>query len=227
MSDNGEPLLATGKTSNGWIKILTVYMPIGCCVVATYVWGVITLNDRFPLGNKANPDQYGAMNLWGHIQEIPILLNIYYCGFVIAVTGFFLNFGHILQVADKYMSPDIYKKTVFWYAIFMFSELFWMPCSVQYITAPSNAMWWFIFWQLKVSGISVTMWSYQQYKNAATAGTPSNNPERKGCPWVGFIGSTMIGAHCALLDGLIWSFLWNPDNRFPPPTGMDVNATLI
>lgn len=216
--NGNEPLLSTGKTNNGWIKILTVYCVLGLPVVISYVWGVITLNDRFPEGNKANPDQYGALNLWGHIQEIPWLYALYNCGFIIAVTGFFLNFGHILQVADRHMSPDLYKKTVFWYAIFMISEMFWMPCSVTYIGAPSDALWWFIFWQLKVSGLSVAIWSYYQFVNARTAGTEENNPERKGCPWVGFIGSTMIGGHCALLDGLLWSFLWNPDNRFPPPS---------
>lgn len=227
MSANGEPLLGSGKTANGWAKILTVYCPIGCIVVATYVWGAITLNDRFPVGNKADPAQYGAMNLWGSIQEIPWLLSLYYCGFVIAVTGYFLNFGHILQVADKHMSPEIYNNTCFWYLIFMVSEMFWMPASVQYITAPSNGLWWFIFWQLKVSGLSVVIWCYYQYKNAVTAGSPFNNPERKGCPWVGFIGAVMISAHCALLDGCIWSFLWNPDNRFPPPSGAALNTTLI
>lgn len=155
------PLLPKSEAPNGLLKILGIYVGLGGLLMATYVWGVLALNEKFG-GNKANADQVGAANLWGAIYDDKMFLHVYYVGFVVAVVGYFLNFFHMLRVVasgGSSLSRDRYNKICLWFGVFFVSELLWMPGCVWYIGAPRGWLWWAIFLQLKVSGVAAIVWA--------------------------------------------------------------------
>lgn len=219
-----DSLLGRNVQGNGLGRILFVYIGLGSLLMGTYVWGVMTLNSKYPDGNAMNPTQYGAMNLWGSLYDKNnrALLYVYYGGFVCATVGYFCNLGHIVQVADKGMHKETYNNICLSFITFFVSELFWMPCAVSYIANPTPALWWVMFFQLKVSGVAAIVWAWLNCRLTGTSGLSDSEAaldmgeKNTGCPKLGALGAVLFAAHCAILDGCVWSFYMQSDGRFPP-----------
>jgi len=207
--------LVPAEPGNGLCRILSVYIGFGVILVATYIWGILELNDRFA-GNSKNANQIGANNLWGSIYDNKAFMGVYYVGMVCAAVGYMMSLGHVVKVADRNMSSQHYNSVCVSLAVFFLFSWFWMPMCVQYISHPTDGMWWAIFLQLKVSGITSVVWAYLHVKAARDAGTEKGDGQNQGYPWIGAIGAAMFAAHCMVLDGCIWSFYFGTDGRLPP-----------
>merc|ERR1719253_1641168 len=101
-----------------------------------------------------------------------------------------MNLFHIAIVADRDMPKDAYNAICFWFTTFFVSEMFWMPGCVSYVGSPSDTMWWLLFIQLKISGISAILWAWENVKLAMDSS--KENGGAKGYPWIGAIGAIMF-----------------------------------
>merc|ERR1719253_354768 len=85
-----------GAGKYGTCAVVLVYLVVGSLLMATYVWGIVTLNDRY--------GSYGAMRLWGRLYSEPEnkwLLHVYYGSILAATVGFFPSLGYALKVAPR------------------------------------------------------------------------------------------------------------------------------
>ncbi|CAD7924984.1 unnamed protein product [Amoebophrya sp. A120] len=221
---SNEPLLSQNagprsdediKEENSSLPFLVSYVILGALILVNYVTVGVYLNKTYPLGNIVNPKQTGAFNLWGAIYDDDNkgLLAVYYCGFVVATVGYLLNINYVFRV-HRTMPRDLYYRLCGSMLVFMITEHMWMPLCAVYIGNPTSALWWVIFWQLKVSALASIFVAVCLFK------IPHPNPKASDLVRnLGLVGSIMFAAHCTVLDGGIWSFYFTAGGgRFPPPT---------
>jgi len=204
---------------NGLQRILGVYLGLGTILMLTYVWGTMSLINSYPTPNPAHDNQHGAAYLWGAIWDNKPLLHIYYLGFVLATTGYFLNLNWIVKVADK-MDEELYKKICYSYAVFMISESFWMPFCVDYIASPESSMLGLIQFQLAVGALSGLYWAKTCWE------VPMMDEATSQERLLGQIGCTLFALHCTCLDCCTWPQYFANDGRLPPMQlgGIDITA---
>mmetsp|Transcript_102297 Transcript_102297/g.259813 ORF Transcript_102297/g.259813 Transcript_102297/m.259813 type:complete len:204 (-) Transcript_102297:281-892(-) len=178
--------------SYGTYSVVVVYCGVGLLLVATYVWGVVTLFEKHG----------DAMQLWGHIGDPgnEWLLKTYYASILAATIGFFPSLCYALTIA-----PRLPKSTVNLICGsllgFYVTELFWMPMCVAYIEQPRAAVYVAIRLQLVASGSCVLLWAWAKFFAVPAHIVQEVSP----CLRVsGLLGTLVFALHCAIMDATIW-----------------------
>lgn len=190
-----------------------VYLGLGSILMLTYIWGIWKLETSYPHGNSKNPDQKGAAMLWAGIgdDDNAWLLNIYYTGFVVATTGYFLNLEYMVYCFESLAwKESFYLLAAF--ATFMISEMFWLPMCVWYIGTPKDYIYYLIRFQLLISGSSGFAWAALVYYAVPIDCRACTQSRRLR----GVAGALMFAGHCGILDMMVWPGYFYNDGRFPP-----------
>ncbi|CAE7394322.1 unnamed protein product [Symbiodinium natans] len=186
-----QPLLGESSGRRGTVLVLLVYCGLGALLMADYVWGFATLVHRY----------HTAMGLWGRMAQPSLnwLRYTYYASMGLAAVGYFPALAHMLVVAGT-LPKHVVDRICGFFAIFFFTELFWLPMCVAYLDKPNATLFLFIRLQLACSGLSAIAWAY------SVLTIPSSSVEVSGRPLqlAAFAGTSYFAFHCAVLDGILW-----------------------
>ena len=141
------------------------------------------------------------MGLWGNMQKPSLdwLRYTYYASMGLAACGYFPALAHMLVVAPS-LPKNVVDRICTFFAIFFFTELFWLPMCVAYLGNPNPTLFTFIWLQLACSGLSAIAWAY------SVLTIPSSSVEVSGraLQLAGFAGTVYFTFHCAVMDGILW-----------------------
>ena len=117
----------------------------------------------------------------------------------LAAVGYFPALAHMLLVAPT-LPKSIVDRICACFAIFFFTELFWLPMCVAYLDQPNDTLFLCIWLQLGCSGLSAIAWAY------SVLAIPSSSVEVSGraLQLAAFAGTAYFAFHCAVLDGIVW-----------------------
>mmetsp|Transcript_120060 Transcript_120060/g.334071 ORF Transcript_120060/g.334071 Transcript_120060/m.334071 type:complete len:172 (+) Transcript_120060:3-518(+) len=166
-------------------------MGAGTILVGTYVWGVVTLFDRYG----------SAMRLWGGIGAPgkEWLLQTYYASILAATIGFFPSLGYALKIAPRLPRRDV-SLICGAFLGFYVTEMAWMPMCVAYIREPREWLYIAIRLQLAVSGVLAILWLVAKCRVPADVAAAAGPCLRVS----GLLGTLVFALHCAVLDAIIW-----------------------
>mmetsp|Transcript_143177 Transcript_143177/g.202475 ORF Transcript_143177/g.202475 Transcript_143177/m.202475 type:complete len:214 (+) Transcript_143177:47-688(+) len=186
-----QPLLGDSAGRKGTYLVLLVYCGLGALLMADYVWGIATLVKRYQTFRV----------LWGHMSKPSLnwLRYTYYASMGLAAVGYFPSLAHMLAVAPT-LPRSVVNRVCGFFAVFFFTELFWLPMCVSYLEKPNETLFLCIRFQLACSGLSAIAWAY------SVLTIPSSAVEVSGraLQLASFAGTFYFAFHCAVLDGIIW-----------------------
>lgn len=190
-SEQAPLLQGPGSGAGRWgqVAVALVYMGVGLLLVATYAWGIITLNSSYGTG----------MKLWGRLRDPgnAWLLYLYYFSISLATASFFPATWLALSLAPK-LSWEALRRVLGFFLGFYISEMAWMPMCVAYIAQPRGILYILIRAQLILSGVLAICW-------AVSVLTLPRDPETGWRSKVaGYAGTFYFAFHCAVLDAIVW-----------------------
>ncbi|CAD7947858.1 unnamed protein product [Amoebophrya sp. A25] len=164
--DHPDGIEGDSKPTNNLLFLYLSYIVLGGLMLVNYFVVGQWLNKTYPRGNRVNPHQTGAFNLWGSIydQQHFVLYYTYLFGFLCATTGFILNMVYVFRVA-RIMPASLYYRLCGSLTAFMVLEHIWMPLCCVYIAAPQEYAWVraLISVLLKVAAAMCILWAYYTY----------------------------------------------------------------